>query len=255
MLRVARGYVPSHEIAEEVVQEAWIALLKGISKFEGRSSLRTWLFTVMINIAKTRGIRERRSADAEIAAFTGGTVDSSRFRPSDAADWPGHWKDEAAPAPFPDTPEGSVLGSELIAVARRELDKLPERQRMVVTLRDMLGFDSSKVCELLEISVANQRVLLHRGRAPGAGRLLGGCIMNVGPMDCNELVELVTAYLDGSLDPEMRARFDVHLLECDGCENYLQQFRATIETLGSVRDDELDPSYREKLLKAFRDWR
>jgi anti-sigma factor RsiW len=74
-------------------------------------------------------------------------------------------------------------------------------------------------------------------------------------MDCNELVELVTAYLDGSLDPEMRARFDVHLLECDGCENYLQQFRATIETLGSVRDDELDPSYREKLLKAFRDWR
>ena len=165
MLRVARGYVPSHEIAEEVVQEAWIALLKGISKFEGRSSLRTWLFTVMINIAKTRGIRERRSADAEIAAFTGRTVDSSRFRPSDAADWPGHWKDEAAPAPFPDTPEGSVLGSELIAVARRELDKLPERQRMVVTLRDMLGFDSSEVCELLEISVANQRVLLHRGRA------------------------------------------------------------------------------------------
>ena len=165
MLRVARGYVPSHEIAEEVVQEAWIALLKGISKFEGRSSLRTWLFTVMINIAKTRGIRERRSADAEIAAFTGRTVDPSRFRPSDAADWPGHWKDEAAPAPFPDTPEGSVLGSELIAVARRELDKLPERQRMVVALRDMLGFDSSEVCELLEISVANQRVLLHRGRA------------------------------------------------------------------------------------------
>jgi anti-sigma factor RsiW len=79
--------------------------------------------------------------------------------------------------------------------------------------------------------------------------------MNVEPMDCNELVELVTAYLDGSLDPEMRARFDMHLLECDGCENYLQQFRATIETLGSVRDDELDPSYREKLLNAFRDWR
>ena len=79
--------------------------------------------------------------------------------------------------------------------------------------------------------------------------------MNVEPMDCNELVELVTAYLDGSLDPEMRARFDVHLLECDDCQNYLQQFRATIETLGSVRDDELDPSYREKLLNAFRDWR
>ena len=165
MLRVARGYVPSREIAEEVVQEAWIALLKGISKFEGRSALRTWLFTVLINIAKSRGIRERRSADAEIAAFTGGTVDASRFRRSDAAEWSGHWIDEAAPAPFPDTPERSVLSGELIAVARRELDKLPERQRTVVTLRDMLGFDSGEVCDLLGISVSNQRVLLHRGRA------------------------------------------------------------------------------------------
>jgi RNA polymerase sigma-70 factor (ECF subfamily) len=167
---VARGYVPSHEIAEEVVQEAWIALLKGISKFEGRSSLRTWLFTVMINIAKARGIRERRTVDAEIAAFTGATVDPSRFRPLDDR-WPGHWTDEAMPAPFPDTPEGSVLGDELVAVARRELDKLPERQRMVVALRDMLGFDSGEVCELLEISTANQRVLLHRGRAAVRQRL------------------------------------------------------------------------------------
>jgi RNA polymerase sigma-70 factor, ECF subfamily len=165
MLRVARGYVPSHEIAEEVVQETWIALLKGISKFEGRSSLRTWLFAVMINIAKARGIRERRDSDAEIAAYTGGTVDPARFRPAGAPKWPGHWKDDEAPAPFPDTPEGSVLGTELIAIARRELDRLPQRQRMVVALRDMLGFDSSEVCDLLEISVANQRVLLHRGRA------------------------------------------------------------------------------------------
>lgn len=73
-------------------------------------------------------------------------------------------------------------------------------------------------------------------------------------MDCNELVELVTAYLDGSLDPHTRARFDQHLLECEGCENYLQQFRVTIDTLGGVKD-ELDPSYRNKLLDAFRNWR
>ncbi|HZA11330.1 RNA polymerase sigma factor [Mycobacterium sp.] len=165
MLRVARGYVPTHEIAEEVVQEAWIALLKGISRFEGRSSLRTWLFAVMINLAKQRGVRERRDADAEIAAFTGGTVDPARFRPADAPMWPGHWRDSQQPAAFPETPEGSVLADELIAVAQRELAKLPDRQRMVVSLRDMLGFDSSEVCELLDISVANQRVLLHRGRA------------------------------------------------------------------------------------------
>ena len=164
MLRVARGYVPSPEIAEEVVQDTWIALLKGIDNFEGRSSLRTWLFAVMINIAKARGVRERRDADAAIAAFTGGTVDPARFRTADDP-YPGHWKQGEVPSPFPETPEGSVLGNELVDVARRELDKLPDRQRMVVTLRDMLGFDSSEVRELLDISIANQRVLLHRGRA------------------------------------------------------------------------------------------
>jgi RNA polymerase sigma-70 factor, ECF subfamily len=164
MLRVARGYVPSREIAEEVVQETWIALLKGIDKFEGRSSLRTWLFAVMINIAKARGVRERRDSDAAITAYTGGTVDPARFR--EAGDpYPGHWKQGEEPSPFPQTPEGSVLGNELVDVARRELDRLPDRQRIVVTLRDMLGFDSDEVCELLDISMANQRVLLHRGRA------------------------------------------------------------------------------------------
>jgi len=164
MLRVARSYVPSREIAEEVVQETWIALLKGVDNFEGRSSLRTWLFAVMINIAKSRGIRERRDADTAIAVFTGGTVDPVRFRTADDP-YPGHWKEGEEPSPFPDTPEGSVLGNELVDVARRELDKLPDRQRIVVTLRDMLGFDSGEVCDLLDISVANQRVLLHRGRA------------------------------------------------------------------------------------------
>ena len=74
-------------------------------------------------------------------------------------------------------------------------------------------------------------------------------------MDCDELVELVTAYLDGSLDPDARARFDEHLLECDGCENYLQQFRSTVATLGAIRDDEIEPAFRDKLLDAFRDWR
>jgi RNA polymerase sigma-70 factor (ECF subfamily) len=164
MLRVARGYVPSREIAEEVVQETWLALLKGIDNFEGRSSLRTWLFAVMINIAKARGVRERRDADAAIAAYTGGTVDPARFREADDP-YPGHWKQGEEPSPFPDTPEGSVLGNELVDIARRELDKLPDRQRTVVALRDMLGFDSGEVCELLDISIANQRVLLHRGRA------------------------------------------------------------------------------------------
>lgn len=163
MLRVARGYVPSHEVAEDVVQETWIALLAGISKFEGRSSVRTWLFAVLVNIAKNRGSRERRTSEGSNDSTK--TVDSRRFRPANDPEWPGHWKEEAEPSPFPDTPEGSALGAELVAVAQREIDRLPERQRVVVTMRDVLGLDSDEVCELLDLSVGNQRVLLHRGRA------------------------------------------------------------------------------------------
>lgn len=164
MLRVARGYVPSAEHAEDVVQETWIALLKGIDGFEGRSSLRTWIFTVLINIAKARGLRERKHVDAEIKAYTGGTVDPARFRAA-GDDYPGHWREGEAPAPFPESPEGALLSGELTAVARRGLEDLPDRQRLVVTMRDMLGFDSEEVRTMLEISTANQRVLLHRGRA------------------------------------------------------------------------------------------
>src|SRR3954468_4359328 len=145
MLRVARGYVPSREIAEEVVQETWLALFKGIGNFEGRSSLRTWLFAVMINIAKARGVRERRDSDAAIAAYTGGTVDPARFREADDP-YPGHWKQGEEPSAFPETPEGSVLGNELVDFAWRDPSKLSDRQRTGVTLRDMLGFGSGEVC-------------------------------------------------------------------------------------------------------------
>ena len=162
MLRIARGYVKSHESAEDVVQDVWIGVVKGIAKFEGRSTIRTWLFAVLVNIAKARAIRERRDAEHAVAVFTGRTVDPARFRPA-GDQLPGHWKEP--PAPFPQTPEGSMLDKELIAIAEREIQRLPEIQRIVVSLRDMLGFDSNEVCELLSISKANQRVLLHRGRA------------------------------------------------------------------------------------------
>lgn len=125
LLRAARGYVPNNAIAEEVVQETWIALVKGIANFEGRSSLRTWLFAVMTNIAKTRGVREARDREA-LAGAMGPTVDPARFHGLNDPR-AGAWKEP--PAAFPDSPEGSVLGGELRAVAQRELDKLPERQR------------------------------------------------------------------------------------------------------------------------------
>lgn len=163
MLRVARSYVGTHELAEDVVQETWIGVVRGIGTFEGRCSLRSWIFTVLINTAKSRGRREAR--DREVARESHGpTVDPRRFRPA-GDPWAGHWRDGQEPSAFPETPEESALGAELMALARRELDKLPERQRAVVTLRDLIGMDSQEVCELLDLTPANQRVLLHRGRS------------------------------------------------------------------------------------------
>lgn len=162
MLRVAHGYVSSREQAEDVVQETWIAIFKGIDRFEGRASLRTWIFTILINVAKKHGMAERRHGDTALRVATGGTVDPDRFRDAGES-YPGHWRQP--PAPFPDTPEGSLLSGELRRVAAAGLQRLPERQRVVVTLRDVQGFSSEEVCRMLDISAANQRVLLHRGRA------------------------------------------------------------------------------------------
>lgn len=157
LIRMAKRYVRDHAAAEEVVQETWVALLQGVSKFEGRSSLRTWLFAVTGNIAKRRRNRERRELSTDDLG-EGPVVDPRRFSPDDHA-----WAQ--APVPFPEGPEGSALAKELRDVAQRALDSLPTRQRTVVALRDMLGFSSDEVCELMLITPANQRVLLHRGRA------------------------------------------------------------------------------------------
>jgi RNA polymerase sigma-70 factor (ECF subfamily) len=168
MQRVARTYVASQEVAEDVVQDTWLALLEGIDRFEERSSLRTWLFRVLVNIAKTRGAREHRSVpmssmNAGLSAESGPTVDPSRFLAADHARWPRHW--EHPPERWHDSPEHTLLSAELIALAQQELEQLPERQRAVVVLRDLADYDSDEVCSLLDLTAANQRVLLHRGRA------------------------------------------------------------------------------------------
>jgi RNA polymerase sigma-70 factor (ECF subfamily) len=164
MLRVARGYVASAEVAEDVVQETWIAVLQGIDGFEGRSTLRTWLFRILVNIAKKRGVRDRHDFDAALAAYAGSAaVDPARFLPASSPEDPHHWA--TPPTSWPVTPEGSVLGAEVLDVAGRELEHLPDRQRIVVVLRDVLGYDAEEVSAMLSITPANQRVLLHRGRA------------------------------------------------------------------------------------------
>jgi len=166
MMRVARLYVPSAAVAEEVVQETWLAVLTGLERFEERSSLRTWVFSILVNRARTRGERERRTVpfgalareevEGEFAA-----VDPERFvREGDAV---GAWA--APPVRWWEQPEKALQSDEAVARIEAEIAKLPETQRLVITMRDVAGLSSEEVRHALDLSETNQRVLLHRARA------------------------------------------------------------------------------------------
>ena len=160
MTRVARAHVSTDASAEEVVQDAWLGVLRGIDSFEGRSSLRTWTFRILTNIAKTRGVREKRAVPLSSLGREP-TVDPDRFRgPEDP--YPGGWK--VFPIEWP-SPEDAAVAADTDDKVRTLIAALPERQRLVIFLRDMQGFSSEEVCTLLELTPANQRVLLHRARA------------------------------------------------------------------------------------------
>ena len=158
MLRVARAHVRTHATAEEVVQETWLGVVRGLDGFEGRSQLRTWVFRILLNTARKRGRIEART----LAELEGPTVDPDRFR-GDDDEYPGHWRDDVAPADW--GPEPALLAAEFRGLLERALAELPERHRAVVELRDVHGLDGAEVCMLLDLTPANQRVLLHRGRA------------------------------------------------------------------------------------------
>jgi RNA polymerase sigma-70 factor (ECF subfamily) len=166
MIRVASAYVPSRAAAEEVVQDAWIAVMRGIGSFEGRSSLKTWVFRILTNVAMRAGARERRSVpfSALAAAEDTGepTVDADRFLPPDNEQFPGHWA--VMPTRWP-TPDEGLLAGETRAVITAAIAALPAAQRTVIALRDIEGWSSDEVCEALEISAGNQRILLHRARS------------------------------------------------------------------------------------------
>jgi RNA polymerase sigma-70 factor, ECF subfamily len=167
MLRVARSHVSTDASSEEVVQETWMAVIRGLDAFEGRSSLRTWVFRILTNLAKTRGVRESRSVPMSSWRPThdgGPTVDPDRFRPA-GGDFPHNWTPVGAPVPWEPGPEQSAVAGEIRRLLAAALADLPDRQRAVVTLRDVHGLSSEEVCSTLDLSQANQRVLLHRGRA------------------------------------------------------------------------------------------
>jgi RNA polymerase sigma-70 factor, ECF subfamily len=166
MIRVAMAYVPTRAAAEDAVQETWIAVMRGIDGFEGRSSLKTWIFRILTNVAMRSGARERRSmpfsALAEAEDSSEPSVDPARFLPADHQLFPGHWA--LMPVRWP-TPEEGLLAGETRAVIAAAIAELPLAQRTVIALRDVEGWSSEDVCEALEISAGNQRILLHRARS------------------------------------------------------------------------------------------
>ena len=172
MRRLARSYVQTASAADEVVQETWLAVIRGLAKFEGRSSLKTWIFRILVNRAQTRGVRERRTVPfSALSAETGDedpSVDPDRFLP------PGHpvagyWS--LTPNRFFELPEERLLAAEGAELIARAIAALPDRQRAVIELRDVEGWEADEVCESLDLSPANQRVLLHRARSTVRGIL------------------------------------------------------------------------------------
>lgn len=165
MLRVAQMYVSSRSVAEEVVQDSWMAVLRGIDRFEGRSSLQTWIFRIVANQAKTRGQRESRSvpfSSMPRAESVEGAVDPSWFHgPGDR--FPGGWV--TFPQSWSNVPEDRLLGGETLEVVRTAIEELPSKQAAVIRMRDVLGLPAGEVCNALELSETNQRVLLHRARS------------------------------------------------------------------------------------------
>jgi RNA polymerase sigma-70 factor (ECF subfamily) len=159
MLRVARGYVRTDAVAEEVVQESWLAVLRGIERFEGRSSFKTWLLRIVANRAMTQGVKEARSVPfASLEEEDDPSVDPDRFR---AAGEPGAGAWSSPPEAWP---EDALLADETRSVIEQAIEELPPLQRAVVWMRDVEGWTSEEVQEALGITAVNQRVLLHRGR-------------------------------------------------------------------------------------------
>ncbi len=164
--RLARTYVATDAAADEAVQETWLAVITGVDRFEQRSSLKTWLYGILVNVARSKGVKEHRTvpfASLRTELEHGEpAVDADRFRgPRDR--FPGHWANP--PIPWDELPEDSVVGEETFAAVRAAIKDLPPNQQTVITLRDIEGWVADDVCNALEISETNQRVLLHRARS------------------------------------------------------------------------------------------
>jgi RNA polymerase sigma-70 factor (ECF subfamily) len=179
LVRLARASVSSDAVAEEVAQETWLAVIEGIDRFEGRSSLKTWIFSILVNKARTRGVRDKRVVPLSSLGGRGDdapAVDPDRFV-REGQRWGGHWSQP--PVPWTQGPADRLIARETMEVTAQAIAQLPSRQRAVITMRDVDGWSSGETCALLELTEGNQRVLLHRARSQVRCALeehLGGAI-------------------------------------------------------------------------------
>ena len=169
--RFALTFVRSAAVADEVVQDTWLGVLRGIGRFEGRSSLKTWIFQILTNTAKTRAEREARTVP--LSSLDSGedepAVEPNRFLDEQHERWPGHWA--APPSRWDELPEDALLGRETLAILKEAIAALPAMQRRVIELRDVEGWSAQEVCDLVGVTEANQRVLLHRARSKARAAL------------------------------------------------------------------------------------
>ena len=260
MLRIALTHVPTSAVAEEVVQEAWLGVLQGLDRFEGRSSLKTWILRIVANRARTRGERERaacrcpRSTDGDEPA-----VDPDRFLPPDHPRYPGGW---GIPPHTGAEPEERLLAAETLQQVRTAIAELPPRQQEVIVLRDVEGWEPEEVSAALELTAGNQRVLLHRARAKVRDELEGYLhgVRHDRRCDHPRRHQLPRAWWSSS-PTTSTARYpadhgpDERAPErCDPCTTYVEQIRMTAR-LAAVATAELQlrPD-RDELLHAFSDF-
>lgn len=258
MLRIARLHVASPAAAEDAVQESWVIVLTAIERFEGRSSLRTYVLGIVVNVARRTGLAERRAIPFSSAWRDERSDDRGPAVPPERFDRVGGWI--YPPQAWAASPDSVLSAVELRRAVESALDELPLRQRAVMTARDVLGLSAGDVGGLYDVSEGNQRVLLHRARAKVRAAVevyvAGDCDADsaaAGPIvrarsrrpapprrgqsiACHQLVELVDDYLEGRLQADLRARVEQHLAGCEHCGEYVGQVRRVLDVTSSIAD-------------------
>ncbi|MGH2820878.1 MAG: sigma-70 family RNA polymerase sigma factor [Actinomycetota bacterium] len=263
LLRLARMYVDDRAIAEEVVQETWLGFLESLERFQGRASVKTWLFRILVNVARKRRGREGRSvpfssALRETDEPRTSSLEPDRFRGPDDR-FQGHWR--SYPESWEGLPEERLLSREARDLVAAAISQLSPAQREVISLRDLEdGLRKRYVTRWACRRPINESCCIERARRCGGSWNVTSMLREVdlahpGEITCQELVELVTGYLEGDRALPERQLFEEHLSFCEGCVVYVDQMRRTLEVVGSLREDAIPAPALDELMRTFGDWR